>query len=79
MRPKKFGDAVDRILIICQEVQRISDERKTFNFPSTVFSDVENNLKLVCKIAKKCEKRTRRDRIKYVPKALSRLGKTGKS
>jgi hypothetical protein len=56
----------------------LSDERKTFNFPSTVFSDVESNLKLVCKIAKKCEKRARRGRVKYEPKALSRLGKLEK-
>jgi hypothetical protein len=39
-----------------------------------VIYSVENNLKLVSKIAEKCEKCTLRDRIQYMPKALSRLG-----
>jgi hypothetical protein len=56
MRLKEIGDAVDRILIICQDVQSVAEEKKTCNFPSTIFSGVEDNLTLVCKIAKKCEK-----------------------
>jgi hypothetical protein len=78
MRPKEIGDTVDRILIIRQDVQRIANERETFKFPSTLFSDVENNLTFVCKIAKKCEKSTRPDRVKFVPKARSRVGKLEK-
>jgi ABC-type transporter Mla MlaB component len=72
---KEIGDTVDRILISCQDVKRIAEEYKTCNFPSTVFSGVDDNLTLVCKIVKKCKQSTRRDRVKYVPKALSRLGK----
>jgi hypothetical protein len=44
---------VESILNICQEVKRISEQGKTFNFPYTLFSIVENNLKIVSEIAEK--------------------------
>jgi hypothetical protein len=34
---KEIGDAVDRILNICQDVQSIAEEYKTCNFPSLSF------------------------------------------
>jgi hypothetical protein len=43
--------------------------------PCTLFSIVENNLKIVSEIAEKYKNITLRDRIKHMPKALSRLGK----
>jgi NB-ARC domain len=75
---KELGDSVERILNICQVVKRIAEKGKTFNLPCTVFASVEENLNLVRKIAEKSERSTRRDRVQYMPKALSRLGKLEK-
>jgi hypothetical protein len=72
---KKHVLTVERILNISQAVKTIAEQGKKLDFPCTVFYSFENNLTIVSEIAEKYKYITFHNRIKHMPKALSRLGK----
>jgi WD40 repeat protein len=72
---RELGDTFDKILDVCKGVKRNSERKVRFmsKSPTACFM-IKENLKVVCNIAEKCAKTMLRDRVRYMPKALSRLG-----
>jgi hypothetical protein len=76
---KEAGDTVGRILNSCLHVKMNVVATRTLNLPWIFLeNNILTNLILVSKIAEKCETNTRSDRVKYMPKAMTKLGKLEK-
>jgi ABC-type glutathione transport system ATPase component len=78
MRQKKLATPSTGFSLFARMSKALPKNTRHETFHPLFFSGAEDNLKLVCKIAKKCNNSTRRDRVKFVPKALSRVGKLEK-